>query len=164
MSEQQSLKELSDFIDSNPDHRKLKRALAVMMWIEGVPCSEIKKILNVSATFISQITMKFIENGVEKLKLKYQGSKAYLSQAQRREIINYLDTQVYLSLQDFREYIEDKYDVRFKSHQSYYLLVDQAKISWQKNQNKNKKNDELLETNKIEIEKISGRKQRRYRS
>jgi len=54
MSEQQSLKELSDFIDSNPDPRELKRALAVMMWIEGVPCSEIQKILNVSATFISQ--------------------------------------------------------------------------------------------------------------
>lgn len=48
--------------------------------------------------------MKFIENGVEELKLKYQGSKAYLSQAQRREIINYLDSQVYLSLQEFREY------------------------------------------------------------
>ena len=37
MSEQQSLKELKDFIDSNPDPRELKRALAVMMWIEGVP-------------------------------------------------------------------------------------------------------------------------------
>ena len=63
--------------------------------------------------------MKFIENGVEELKLKYQGSKAYLSQAQRREIINYLDTQVYLSLQEFREYIEDKYDVRFKAKLLY---------------------------------------------
>jgi hypothetical protein len=60
-----------------------------MMWIEGMPCSKIQKILNVSATFISQCKMKFIENGVEELKLKYQGSKAYLSQAQRREIINY---------------------------------------------------------------------------
>jgi putative transposase len=61
MSEQQSLKELSDFIDSNPDPRELKRALAVMMWIEGVPCSEIQKILNVSATFISQFKIKFME-------------------------------------------------------------------------------------------------------
>jgi len=60
------------------------------MWIEGVPCSEIQKILNVSATFISQCKMKFIVNGVEGLKLKHQGSKAYLSQAQRLEIINYL--------------------------------------------------------------------------
>ena len=99
--------------------------------------------------------MKFIENGVEELKLKYQGSKAYLSQAQRREIINYLDTQVYLSLQEFREYIEDKYDVRFKSNQSYYTLLDEAKISWKKTQKNNpKKNHELVETKKIEIERI----------
>ena len=80
MSEQQSLKELSDFIDSNPDPRELKRALAVMMWIEGVPCSEIQKILNVSAAFISQCKAKFIKNGVKGLRLKHQGSKADISQ------------------------------------------------------------------------------------
>ena len=155
MCEQQHLKELSDFIDSNPDPRELKRAMSVMMWIEGMPCSKIQKILNVSATFISQGKMKFIENGVEELKLKYQGSKAYLSQAQRREIINYLDTQVYLSLQEFREYIEDKYDVRFKSNQSYYTLLDEAKISWKKTQKKNpKKNNELVKTKKRDLEKI----------
>jgi putative transposase len=84
MSEQHYLQELSDFIDSNPDPRELKRALAIMMWIEGVPGSEIQKILNVSATFISQSKMKFIKNGVEELKLKYQGSKAYLSRAQHK--------------------------------------------------------------------------------
>jgi putative transposase len=158
MSEQQSLKELKDFIDSNPDPRELKRALAVMMWIEGVPCSEIKKILNVSATFISQCKIKFIKDGVKELKLKYQGSKAYLSREQRREIINYLDVQEYLSLQELREYIEDNYnyDVRFPSSQSYYYtLLDEAKISWKKTQKKNpKKNDKVVETKKIEIERI----------
>jgi transposase len=114
------------------DPRELKRAMSVKMWIEGVPCSKIQKILNVSATFISQCKMKFIVNGVEGLKLKHQGSKAYLSQAQRLEIINYLDILEYLSLQEFREYIEDKYDARFKSNQSYYTLLDEAKISWKK--------------------------------
>ena len=155
MSEQQSLKELKDFIDSNPDPRELKRALAVMMWIEGVPCSEIKKILNVSATFISQCKIKFIKDGVKELKLKYQGSKAYLSREQRREIINYLDAQEYLSLQELREYIEDNYDVRFPSSQSSYTLLDEAKISWKKTQKKNpKKNAKVVETKKIEIERI----------
>jgi putative transposase len=132
MCEQQHLKELSDFIDSNPDPRELKRAMSVMMWIEGMPCSKIQKILNVSATFISQCKMKFIENGVEELKLKYQGSKAYLSQAQRGEIINYLDPQVYLSLQEFREYIEDKYDVRFKSNPSYYNYLMKQRLAGRK--------------------------------
>ena len=155
MSEQHPLQELSDFIDGNPDPRELKRAMSVMMWIEGVPGSKIQKILNVSATFISQSKMKFIKNGVEELKLKYQGSKAYLSRAQRLEIVNYLKTQEYLSLQEFQIYIEDKYDVRFKSNQSYYTLLDEAKISWKKTQKSTpKKNDELVKTKKIEIEKI----------
>ena len=109
------------------------------MWIEGVPCSEIQKILNVSATFVSQVKIKFIQEGVKEFKLKYKGSKAYLSQEQRREIINYLVAQEYLSLQELREYIEDKYDIRFKSNQSYYTLLDEAKISWKKTQKKNKK-------------------------
>lgn len=84
MSEQHYLQDLNDFISGNPDPRELNRALAVMMWIEGVPGSQIKKTLNVSATFISQSKMKFIKNGVEQLKLRYQGSKAYLSRAQQR--------------------------------------------------------------------------------
>ena len=109
------------------------------MWIEGVPCSEIQKILNVSATFVSQVKIKFLQEGVKEFKLKYKGSKVYLSQEQRREIINYLVAQEYLSLQELREYIGDKYDIRFKSNQSYYTLLDEAKISWKKTQKKNPK-------------------------
>jgi putative transposase len=60
-----------------------------------------------------------------------------------------------LSLQELGEYIEDKYDVRFKSSQSYYTLLDEAKISGKKTQKKNPKtNDKLVETKKIEIERI----------
>jgi transposase len=60
-----------------------------------------------------------------------------------------------LSLQELREYIEDKYDVRFQSSQSYYTLLDEAKISWKKTQKNNpQKNDKLVETKKIEIERI----------
>ncbi|WP_445243539.1 MULTISPECIES: winged helix-turn-helix domain-containing protein [unclassified Microcoleus] len=44
-----------------------------------------------------------------------------------------------MSLQQLREYIEDKYDVRFQSNQSYYTLLDEAKISWKKTQKKNQK-------------------------
>ena len=47
-----------------------------------------------------------------------------------------LDTLEYLSLQEFREYIEDKYDARFKSNQNYYTLLDEAKISWKETQKK----------------------------
>ena len=139
MSEQQNLKELSNFIDSNPEPREQKRALAIMMWIEGVPCSKIQRTLNVSPAFISQCKAKFIKNGIEDLRLKYQGSKAYLNQWQRTEIIKYLDAKEFVSLQELR----------------YYQLFDEAEISWKKTQKKNsQKNDKLVETHKIEIEKI----------
>ena len=60
-----------------------------------------------------------------------------------------------MSLQELREYIEDKYDVCFKSNQSYYTLLDEAKVSWKKSQKNNlKKNDELVEIKKIEINRI----------
>ena len=124
---------------ATPTKRELKRAMSVMMWIEGVPCSDIQKILNVSATFISQFKMNFIQHGAKELKLRYQGSKAYLSREQRWEIINYLEAPEYLSLQELREYIEDKYDVRFKSNQSYSRLLDEANISGKKSHKKNKK-------------------------
>jgi putative transposase len=139
MSDQQNLKELSDFIDSNPEPREQKRAIAIMMWLEGLPCSKIQKILNVSAAFISQCKAKFIKNGVKGLRLKHQGSKAYLNQSKRTEIIKYLKAQEFLSLQELREYIEEKYDVRFKSNQSYYQLFDEAEISWKKTQKNNPK-------------------------
>ena len=55
-------------------------------------------------------------------------------------------------MQELREYIEDKYDVRFKSNQSYYTLLEEAKISWNKSQKKHQeKNEGLVEIKKIEI-------------
>lgn len=153
--EQQELQNLRDFIDSNPDPREQKRALAVMMWIEGLPCAKIQKILNVSQAFVSRYKIRFIEDGIEGLKLKYKGSKGYLSPEERREIIKHLESQEQWSLPELEDYIEDEYDVRFQSKQSYYELFKEAKISWKKTQKKNpKKDDELVEKRKEEIEKI----------
>jgi putative transposase len=154
-SEQQGLQALRDFIDSNPEPREQKRALAVMMWIEGLPCSKIQKILNVSQSFVSRYKIRFIEHGVEGLKLGHKGSKGYLTPEERLEIIKYLDSQEHWSLPELEDYIEDEYGVRFKSKQSYYELFNESKISWKKTQKKNpKKDDKLVEKRKQEIEKI----------
>jgi putative transposase len=152
-SEQQIIKELRDFIASNPDSREQKRALAAMMLIEGLPPSKIQRILNVSPSFISRYKIRFIEDGVEGLKLGHKGSKGYLSSEENIEIIKYLESKEYWSLQELKEYIEDEYDVIFKSTQSYYELFNKAKISWKKTQKKNpKKDDELVSKKKQEIE------------
>lgn len=136
-AELQDLKDLRDFIDSNPDPREQKRALAVIMWIEGLPCSKIQRILNVSSPFISRFKTRFIEHGIESFKLGYKGSKGYLSPEDRSEIIKYLESKEHWNLQELEDYIEDEYDVLFKSKQSYYKLLNDARISRKRTQKKN---------------------------
>lgn len=41
--DQQDLQELREFIDSNPDPREQKRALALTMFIEGLSYPKIRK-------------------------------------------------------------------------------------------------------------------------
>ena len=97
-SEQQELQNLRDFIDSNPEPREQKRALAVMMWIEGLPSAKIQKILKVSQSFVSRYKIRFIEEGIEGLKLGHKGSKGYLTPEERLEIIKHLESQEHWSL------------------------------------------------------------------
>ena len=154
-SEQNYLNELRNFIDNSLDPREQKRGIAVRMWIEGIPPAKIQIILNVTATYISRYKIRFAEHGVEGLELGYKGAKAYLSTEERIEIIKYLDTKNDFNLRNLKEYIEDEYDVRFKSNQSYYEIFHESKISWKKTQKKNpKRNDELVKAKKLEIEKI----------
>jgi transposase len=49
------LEELVEFIQSNPDSRELKRAIAVKMWLKGYKQREIQKSLFVSSGFIEPI-------------------------------------------------------------------------------------------------------------
>ena len=60
--DQQGLQELREFIDSNPDPREQKRALALTMFIEGLSYPKIREILNVSSSFISQCKVRFAGN------------------------------------------------------------------------------------------------------
>ena len=153
---QQGLQDLRDFIDSKPDPREQKRTLALMMLIEGLQYSKIQKILNVSALFISQYKVRFAEHGIEGLKLGHKGSKGYLNPEEREEITQYLDSKDYWNLQEIENYIEDKYDVRFKSKQSYYDLLNEAQISWEKTQKKNPKQDDVLVASKQQEIELAG--------
>jgi hypothetical protein len=65
------LPELKDFIQSNPDARELKRAVAVQMFLNGYKHREIQESLSVSSGFISKWIALYGEQGVQGLKLKY---------------------------------------------------------------------------------------------
>ncbi len=58
--------------------KEIKRALAVKMILSGKSYREVKELLNVSHSFISQWKNQALFHGVESLRLKYKGRKAYL--------------------------------------------------------------------------------------
>lgn len=130
------LEELDNFIASNPKPRELKRALAIKMLAQGLKTETIQKALGVSAPFISKWKVQYAWNGMGALKVKYQGSKGYLSQGERAEIIQWLQSQTQVHLSNLQNYIQDHYGVKFQSKQSYYDLLKEAGMSWKKTQKK----------------------------
>ncbi|MBW4423058.1 MAG: hypothetical protein KME50_00960 [Nostoc desertorum CM1-VF14] len=126
------MEELIKFIQANPDPRELKRALSVKMVMQNYNHSEIAKILTVSIGFVNKCKYKFLEQGVSGLRLKYKGSKSYLSQAQKQTVLTWLQHKEHWNLLELKEYLFNNFDVEFKSKQSYYNLLNQANIAGKK--------------------------------
>ncbi len=147
------MESLREFIRSNPDPRELKRALAVKMVKQNYSYYQIRDTLGVSVGFISNYQQKFEREGIEGLKLQYQGSQGYLTPAQRQEVIDWLKEKDYWQLSELKTHIEVTYSVVFASLQSYYSLFSEAGISWKKTQKSNPRKDpDLVKKKKIEIE------------
>ncbi len=143
---------LEGLIKSNSDPRELKRALAVKMSIEGYPDRMIAQLLGVSASFVRDWKRAFKVGGIAGIKLGYQGAIGKLTTEQRAEIIEWLKNKDYWHLDELINHVEDRYDVIYKSKQSYYDLFEQAKISWKRTQKVNPKFDEdLVKKKRIEI-------------
>jgi putative transposase len=136
--------DLKSFIQSNPDARELKRAVAVQMFLNGYKHREIQESLSVSSGFISKWTALYGEQGVPGLKLKHLGSVGYLNLQQRQAVFTWLQTQEYWNLEELQSHIEEAYQVVFDSKQSYYALFKEAGISWKKTQKRNPKADPEL--------------------
>ena len=64
--------------------------------------------------------------------LKYQGKKSFLDDSTRTEVISFLQTKKSFSVEELRDYLEEKYNVVYKSKQSYYELLKQGGLSLQK--------------------------------
>ena len=135
------MEQLDAFIDSNPDPRELKRALAVKMTLRGYPHREIMKILQVSSGFISKWKQAFILKEIEGIKLAYQGSKAYLSSQEKAIVIDWLKGKNSWNLNELEYYLAEQFNVTFAAKSSYYDLFHEAGISWKKSQKKNPRKD-----------------------
>jgi transposase len=137
----QEFQQLEDWIKSNPDSRELKRAIAVKLALQGWTYRAIASVLGVSKSFVSHHKKQFQLLGIKGLKLSYKGAKSYLSSEQKQQVISWLHQQDYWDLSELECYLIDQYDVVFKSSTSYYELLKEAKLSWQKAQGTNPRQD-----------------------
>jgi putative transposase len=103
------------FIDSNPDPRELKRALAVQMVQQGYVYTDIQAVLQVSVGFITKWKQNYEAEGVKGLRLAYQGRKSYLNDLQRQAVIEWLQQKQYWQLLELVEYVDQHYGVVFAS-------------------------------------------------
>ena len=122
------MEELDTFIESNPDSRELKRALAVRMTLQGYYHREIMKILRVCSGFISKWKGEYIMNGIEALKLSYKGSKGYLNEEEKKEVFRWLDQEENWILSELEYQIAQRFGVVFAAKSSYYDLFHEAGI------------------------------------
>lgn len=141
---------LTQLIQSNPDSRELKRALAVQMSQQNYPYRQIQQTLQVSLGFISKWNHAYASKGVEGLRLAYGGSQGYLSATQKQDLFKELNNQDTWEIEEVMELIEERYGVLFQSKQSYYALMHQAKLSWKKSQatHPSKDDEQIAQKNK----------------
>lgn len=125
---------LTEFIQSNPEARELKRALAIKMALEGEPYSKISKLVGIHKSCITTWKQKFEAKGLDGIKLGYQGSSSYLTPEERAETITMLQTNNSWNLDELVIDLDEHYGVIYKSKQSYYELLSAAGISWKKSQ------------------------------
>jgi putative transposase len=133
------MKELDEFL---AECRECKRALAVKLDLLNYSSAFIEELLGVSGSFIRKWRNQYDRYGIDRLYLQYHGSQGYLSQEEREEVLTFLRTKDYYSVEALRDYLEEQYAVVYKSKQSYYDLLHEAKISWKKTEKSNPKKDE----------------------
>jgi len=138
------LEDLNAFIQSNPDVRESKRAIAVQMYLNGFKHRQIQASLGVSSGFISKWTQRYLEDGIANLKLQYKGSLGYLTPKQQQAIIAWLKRKNYWQLSELQTHLKEVYQVVFNSRQSYYTLFCEAGLTWKQSKKRNSEIDPEL--------------------
>ncbi len=132
---------LTQFIGSKPEARELKRALAVKMALQDTPYAKITELVGIHKTCITTWKQRFEAEGIEGIRLGYRGAESYLTPSQRAEGITWLRKKDYWNIEELFSYLDEYYQVIYKSKQSYYQLLAEAKISWKRSQKSNPSHD-----------------------
>jgi transposase len=133
---------LEEIISCSKDSREVKRALSVKMLNKGFKVLEIEGILQVSDSFISK--WKLIYQRSPRASPPVQREKNYLDQESRKKVVSIIQSKQAFSVEELRDYLENEYQVVYKSKQSYYELLKDGGFSWKKTEKVNPKRDESL--------------------
>ena len=136
---------LNDFIKTTKESRELKRALAVKNTLAGRLWQEVAEELGVGHSFIGKWWHIYALHGVAGLKLGYKGSSGYLTDDEKADVFPWLQEPERWNIGSLRAYIQRRYGVVYKSRQSYYALMHEAKLSWKKTQNRKQQNQVNLQ-------------------
>lgn len=134
---------LKQFIQSNPEPRELKRALAVQMSQRGYSYREIRDVIQVSVGFVTACNQRYDAAGIAGLRRNYWGTQGYLDDQQKQELFDWLAQKDSWTIEEVIDQIEDEYEVVYQSQQSYYTLLKQAGFSWKKSQAMHPGKDEV---------------------
>ena len=127
--DKETIVDIDEFLTS---HLESKRAFAVKMDLHGYSHELIASLLQISLAFIRKWKRLYRRDGSACFSLQYKGSQPFLSSAEQQDVITFLNTKDYYSVEELRDYIEAHYQVVYKSKQSYYDLLHAAHISWKK--------------------------------
>jgi len=127
---------LQTFIQTTHESRELKRVLAVQNTLAGRPWPEVAAELGVTTAFIGKWRWRYKREGVACLRLGYQGSVGYLTPVERAGVLAWIRAQTSWDVRSVQAYVWEQYGVRYKSLQSYYALLKEARQSWKKNQHR----------------------------
>lgn len=86
---------------------------------QGYRHQEIQNLLQASSGFIRDWFVAFEQQGIDGLRLGYQGAQPYLNTTQRQAVVEWLRQKNYWHLLELQQHLEETYGVMFQSKQSY---------------------------------------------
>ena len=150
-----SVDDITTFLDTTEDVMEYKRAMAVkMILLNFRPCDSALA-LNVTEAFVSKWKILYFKGGMDAFAVQYKGSHGYLTSEQRQSVLHAITGEKIGSVEALVDHIRTMYGVEFKSRQSYYILLAEAKITWKRAQSQNPAKDpERIAAKKKDIEAL----------
>lgn len=147
------LDELKNMIHDSKKCNEVKRAQIIIMLNEEKSVKEIVSLTGYGRSQIFQIRKNYYLKGIKAIEEPPRKSKALLTKGQREELLETLKTKApnecdsyyksdYWTSSIVANYIERKYNVRYKSKTSIYVIFKQAKFSYHKPERIHHKRDE----------------------